>query len=385
MSQNVEVDKSTTAGFNPTGQTCRPASVAPFPPAIPYPVGRPRQFEAPMIRLLAACLLALPCLAFAEDEPKTPKSKKPAGPLAEARQRWLRGNYDEARSAYEKLLGDEKTRAFAAIGLARTWLSEAEHAKARDAIDDALKADEKNPDLLATRADIHYEAGRRDEALKDAEAVIKLNKDHFLARWIRAQHLRDTGDMTKADAEMRWFVRTYTQRDNADKPIQDPDELLLVGQAGAENARWHSLGEQFRFLINELYPDVRKFDPDDWRAEYQIGALLLEKYNRPEAVDAFDNALKINPRAAEAFVGKGAVALQQFETKDADSFADQALKINPRLTSALRLKSDVLVLAGEIPAAQKLLAKAREVNPREEPTLARIAACAQIGRASCRE
>ena len=140
---------------------------------------------------------------------------------------------------------------------------------------------------------------------------------------------------------MRWFVRTYTQRDNADKPIKDPDELLLVGLAGSENARWHSLSDQFRFLINDLYPDVLKYDPDDWRAEWHIGMLLLEKYNRPEANQAFDNALKINPKAAEAFVGKGQVALQQFETKDADGHADQALKINPRLTSALRLKADV--------------------------------------------
>jgi tetratricopeptide (TPR) repeat protein len=334
-----------------------------------------------MIRLLAACLLALPCLAIArdDDEPKTPpKSKKPAGPLAEARQRWLRGNYEEARQQFEKLLGEEKTRAAAAIGIARTWLSEGEHAKAVDAIEEALKKDESNPDLLAARADVLYQTGRWDEALKDADAAIKLDKDHFLARWIRAQRLRDTGDLTKADAEMRWFVRTYTKRDNDDKPIQDPDQLLLVGQAGAENARWHSLGDQFRFLINDLYPDVAKFDPDDWRAEYQIGALLLEKYNRPEAVQAFDNALKVNPNAAEAFVGKGAVALQQFETKDAESHADQALKINPRLTSALRLKADVLLLAGEVAEAQKLLAKARDINPREEPTLARIAACARI-------
>ncbi|HJZ92409.1 MAG TPA: tetratricopeptide repeat protein [Gemmataceae bacterium] len=334
-----------------------------------------------MTRLLAACLLAVPCLAIArdDDEPKTPpKSKKPAGPLAEARQRWLRGNYEEARQQFEKLLGDEKSRAAAAIGIARTWLAEGEYAKALDAIEEAFKKDESNPDLLAARADVLYQTGRWDEARKDAEAALKLDKEHFLARWIRAQYLRDTGDLTKADTEMRWFVRTYTQRDNADKPIQDPDQLLLVGQAGAENARWHSLGDQFRFLINDLYPDIAKFDPDDWRAEYQIGALLLEKYNRPEAVQAFDNALKINPKAAEAFVGKGAVALQQYETKDADSHADQALKINPRLTSALRLKADVLLLAGEVAEAQKLLAKAREINPREEPSLARIAACARI-------
>src|SRR5436309_2393640 len=162
---------------------------------------------------------------------------------------------------------------------------------------------------------------------------------------------------------MRWFVRTYTQRENADKPIKDPDDLLLVGLAGTENARWHSLSDQFRFLINDLYPDILKFDPDDWRAEWHIGMLLLEKYNRPEAEQAFDNVLKINPRSAEAYVGKGTISLQEFKTTEAQEHADKALKLNPKLPSALRLKADVLLLAGEIATAQKLLAQAKEVNP----------------------
>src|SRR5262245_57932644 len=338
----------------------------------------PADPRPPMIRLLTSLLLFLPCLAFADDDPKPPKAKTPDTPIGEARQRWLRGNFDEARDQYEKLLGDEKTRIAAAIGIARTWLGEGNHDKALAALNEALRKDDKSPDLLAARAEVFYQTGKWGEATKDIEAATRLKPDHFLARWIRASLTRDSGDVTKADGEMRWFVRTYTQRENADKPIKDPDELLIVGLAGAENARWHSLVDQFRFLINDLYPDVIKYDPDDWRAEWHIGQLLLEKYNRPEANQAFDNALKINPKAAEAYVGKGVVALQQFETKEADTNADSALKINPRLTSALRLKADVLLLAGDIGQARKLLDKAREINPREEPTLARIAACARI-------
>jgi tetratricopeptide (TPR) repeat protein len=330
-----------------------------------------------MIRLIACLVLALPCLALADDK-APPKPKKPEGPLTEAKTRWLRGNYEEARAAFEKLLDDEKLRPQAAIGIARTWLSEGNDAKALAALDEAIKKDEKNADLLAFRADTLYDLGRWDEAMKDADAAIKLKPEQFLARWVKAEHLRDTGDIKKSDTDMRWFVRTYTRRDNEDKPITDPEELLLVGLAGAENARWHSLGDQFRFLINDLYPDILKFDPDDWRAEFHIGMLLLEKYNRPQAQEAFDNVLKINPKAAEAFVGKGYVALQQFETKDAESAADQALKINPRLPSALRLKADVLILGGEIETAKKLLTQAREVNPRDESTLARLAACGRV-------
>src|SRR4051812_13649295 len=132
-----------------------------------------------MIRRLVFLLLALPCLAHADDEPKAPKAKKPAGPLAEARQRWLRGNYEEARAAYEKLQADEKFRAKAAIGVARTFQAVGEDAKALAAVEEALKADEKDPDLLAARADLLFGLGRWDDASKDAEAAIKLKTDQF--------------------------------------------------------------------------------------------------------------------------------------------------------------------------------------------------------------
>ena len=330
-----------------------------------------------MNRVCALLLCALPCFVLAENKPM-PLAKKPAGPLAEARQRLQRGNTEEARAAYQKLLSDENLRAAAAVGIARTYLSEGEQAKALAALESGLTFDENEPEILATKADVLFQTGQWDEARKAAEAVLKAKPDHFLARWVLARLIRDSGDLAKADTEMRWFVRTYTQRDNDDKPIQNPEELLIVGQAGAENARWHGIGDQFRFLINDLYPDVMKFDPDAWQGEYEIGLLLLEKYNRPEAQQAFDNALKINPKAAEAYVGKGQVALQQYEMKDAETYADQALKANPRLSAALRLKADVLLMAGDFTGAKALLAKAKVTNPRDEKTLARLAAVARL-------
>src|SRR5262249_34676671 len=157
----------------------------------------------------------------------------------------------------------------------------------------------------ARRAELHYLRGRLDDALKAADAAVAQQDDQFLARWVRAVAYRDQGELAKADAEFRWFVRTYTRRDQAGQPIKDADTLLLVAQAGAENARCPRLSDQFRFILNEVYGDALKADRDLWPAEYQAGMLLLEKYNRGEALAAFDKALAINPRAAEALVGKG--------------------------------------------------------------------------------
>ncbi|MCE9529947.1 MAG: tetratricopeptide repeat protein [Planctomycetes bacterium] len=321
---------------------------------------------------IVACLVFLVAVATAHAD------EQPKNPLAEARLRWLKGNYAEARELYEAKLKDEKLQTVAAIGVARTYVSEGEYAKALEVLADGLKKSEDDPDLLAAQGDVQYLLGRWDDALKSAEAAIKKKEKHFLARWVRARIFRDRGEAKQTDDEMRWFVRTYTQRSEADDDIKDPDELLIVGLAGTENARVHNLNRQFEFILNEIYVDIVKFEANCWMAEYQAGAMLLEKYNRPQAVRSFDNALKMNPRAAEAFVGKGQAALQGYEIKDAEQYASQALKINPRLPSALRLQADIHLISGEIAKALEVVEEAKKINDHDESTLARLAVCLHL-------
>ena len=306
------------------------------------------------------CLVA-PAFAFKPAEPK----KWSAGPFAEARQRLLRGNFEEARAAYEDVAkNDAKLRPQAAIGIGETFRQVGENAKALEILTEALKAAEANPELLAARADLLYDLGRWDEAVKDADAVIAKNDKHMLARWTKARILRDTGKIEDADLAMRWFVKHYTARSNADDDITNPDDLLLVALAGTENARWHNLSKQFSFILNEVITDALKSDADFWPAEVLAGQLLIEKYNRPDSPEAFDKALKINPKCADALAGRGAVALTRYEVKDAEAFADQALKVNPNHVNALRVKAEVYFIAGDWAAAEKLLVKAKEAAQR---------------------
>ena len=184
---------------------------------------------------------------------------------------------------------------------------------------------------------------------------------------MRIEVYRDRGDFDKAKEEVRWYIRYYN-----DNEVKDPDDLLILGLASLEHARWNKLSDQFQFVLDELFGDAAKPPKDSkeeksyWPAEYEAGALLLEKYNRGEALDAFDKALTINPNCAEALVGKGDAALMKFEVKDAEDFAEQRLKVNPNLPEALRLRADVHLAAGDAAAALKELERARKVNPRDE-------------------
>src|SRR5262245_38210167 len=140
----------------------------------------------------------------------------------EARQRWLKGNYEEARSQFEELAKDAKQQVPATIGLSQTWESEGEYDKALTVVEGALAKSPKSAELLARQAELLYLRGRWKDAEEAAEKAIAIQKENFLARWIRAQVYRDRGDQKQADAECRWFVRTYSERSNADNEIKDP-------------------------------------------------------------------------------------------------------------------------------------------------------------------
>lgn len=310
-------------------------------------------------------LLLLVLVAVAAD----PKADYPA-----LKQRLQRGNYAEALAGYDELTKGDKPQPTAFAGQTECHRQMGNTSKALDAIAVGLKAHPDHPDLLALRADVFYSLGQWEDSLKDAETVTKKQPDHFAARWARARILRDKGDLTAADTEMRWFVRAYTEAANADKEITDSDKLLIVAQAGIENAVTHNKPDQFRFILTDVLKDAIKHDPDCWQAECLAGQLLLEKHNRADAADAFDAALKINPKAPEALVGKGHVALERMEFAEAERLADIALKANAKHIGALRLKADVRLAEADALNCEKLLNVAKAVSPRDESTLARLAA-----------
>ncbi len=314
-----------------------------------------------MNRYLSACLLLVALATVGSAAPS----------LKEARVRLLSGNYEEAQSQYEQLAKEPKNQPGAAIGLSKALQNQGEYDKALTVLDEAVKDHAQSADLQARRAQLLYLRGRWEDAEKAAQSALAVSKDHFLARWIQAQIARDRGDLKKAAEEMLWFVRTYNGRED----IKDPDDLLVIGLAAAEHARWNKIADQFQDILTDLFGEALKNDKHFWPAEYQAGLLLLEKYNRGEALGAFDNALKINPQSAETLAAKGVAALMRFEIKDAEQLAERALKINENLPEGLRLRSDVFLAEGDTAKALKELERARKINPRDERTLARIAAC----------
>lgn len=290
--------------------------------------------------------------------------------LRKAYEHLQRGRYDEAVEAYEALAKANPQSATAVLGMSRAQREQGEYAAGLKVVDEYLKAKPDDPDVLARKAELLFAVGRYGEADEPVAAALKIDSEHVHARLIQAKLLVERGQVKEADEAFRWFVRYYNR-----KQPTDAKTLLWVGEGSAEYARWHGVSDIFTFLVNTLSSDAATADSLFWQAHFLSGSLLLEKYNRAQAVPDLKQALTINPHAVDVLVALGDAALQKHDLDDAETFLKQALAAQPKSIRALQLKCDLHLSNGELSDAIQAAEDAAKTNPHEQGTLARLAAC----------
>lgn len=311
-------------------------------------------------RLFFRCVLLLlsvgrPLFAAAPDE------------LAAARTLLDSGKYAEAEEAYRALVDNDPIAS--AIGVARCQTSTGNRTAAAKSLADAAEKQPQAALLLAEGALLALERGD-DSACPDLVArALKLDPSSVLAHYVRAELLAGTGKLDDALADFSWLVDHYNASD-----ISDCDELLWIGRGAAQFARWKRLSDQFRFLVNDFYPDLAEASPACWQAQIETARLFAEKYNEAEAAKSLEAAASANPNAAEVHTLAGTLALDRFEVKAAQALCDQAKAINPELLAAQHLQADIFLANFEPRQAAGVLQDALKLNPASEETRGRLAA-----------
>jgi tetratricopeptide (TPR) repeat protein len=98
-----------------------------------------------------------------------------------------------------------------------------------------------------------------------------------------------------------------------------------------------SLWKQHRHVeANDAFRDLVKAHPRNAGYRVRWGRLYLERFQPADAAQLFDEALKIDPNNAGAFLGLAQVAAEGFESK-AVEFAHKALAADPKLLEAQEL------------------------------------------------
>jgi len=195
-----------------------------------------------------------------------------------------------------------------------------------------------------TEAITEFERAAADSAKPDAVAD-KLESDLR-----RAEILDLTGQEVRARPIYESFVKHYTDNDPS-----SARELTLIARALVHLERYQD--------ANDMYRSAIEADSDYLDAQLGAGELFTEKYAYGDAALFLEDAFKINPNSARAYLD---LARNKRLDGDAETQAalTKALTINPNLVEALALKAAISLEASQIDDAAAEIDKALKVNPR---------------------
>ena len=152
-------------------------------------------------------------------------------------------------------------------------------------------------------------------------------------------------------------------------PIEDDRRRTSKGGRGATE-NWYQKAIELDRMGRaeeaiEAYNEALKINPHDVRSLFNKGVDLQMMGQAEEAVRCYDDALEITPEDGELWSNKGIALRMLGRTEEAIRCYDKALQINPNDGSAWSNKGVALRSLGRTEEAIKCYNKALEINPND--------------------
>ena len=311
----------------------------------------------------AALVLAAPMQACAGQAPESLRDR-----AAEA----LRtGKYEEARSMYEGLASRSDATAADRRGLLAVLRETGAHEEAEERAR-AFAGTADSAAVLVPLGDILLARGNRPEAQQAFERALAAQSQDSLTARLRLAGLQlARNERAAAYESLDRFIDVF----NAAAPGSlTTDELVAVGTAV------RMLGARDPQLFKDAltaYDAAIARDSSAWEPKLLVGELFLEKYNAPDAREAFEEVLAVNPRHPRALTGM-ALVLVADGAPGAMDLTDRALAVNASYVPARALRARLLLDLERYAEAAEEAERALAVDSTAAEALAARAAAAWL-------
>jgi tetratricopeptide (TPR) repeat protein len=269
------------------------------------------------------------------------------------------GEYGAAASALEAAVEGGNNDPRIVESLYYSWIRQGEYVKAREKFDTWAAARSNAGPVRLAAGRINRITGKYDRSMPHLEAIQRFAAVGVAAQVEKARLLDDTGKRAEAQALYKKIIDNYQNG-----LIRAPGEMYYVALAMWATEYFHD--------ANDVLKIVTKADPRNAEAFTTWGDLLLEKYNEPEAIASYQDALKIDPNLPEANIGL-AKAYALTEPEKSIRALELASSVNKSSPEVAMMFANQFIDSEQYDKAEQAVAKAQEINPQSSEALSLLA------------
>jgi cellulose synthase operon protein C len=259
------------------------------------------------------------------------------------------GDYKSAAPLLEQAVNGGNYDATVVESLYYSWTRQGEYAKAKERFDAWAKANDKAGPIRLAAARLNRLTGSHPQALAHLNAILNYSDVGVAAQYEKGQVLEETGKRQESQAIYQQIIQNFQNG-----IMRAPANLIYVAGAMRATEYFHD--------ANDVLKLATQADPRNAEAFVMWGELLEEKYNEPEAIASYQDALKIDPNLPEALLGV-ARTLSLTEPEKADVSLKKALDTNPNFADAHLLVASQQIDSETYDDAFPSIDKALAVNP----------------------
>jgi len=251
----------------------------------------------------------------------------------------IKGQPDLALASFKQSLEKSTQNPQAYYEMGAILYEKNELPSAKDALLNAVREDENNPEFRSKLASTYLAMGDPEAAIKTLERVEEAGPSIPMIYYVLARAYRTRGDSARSAACMEKFQQaTNAARDNqarkqeAERPIAQAQRQLDDGHPEAAQA---------------LFQKALEVDPNRWEPNAYLAEMEINSGNLPEAFPYLQKLEQIDPESA---IGNFLIAQYWFKKRDynqARVYAEKVKLSRPDNTELRALLGEIYVNLGE--------------------------------------
>lgn len=281
--------------------------------------------------------------------------------------------YKSAKDVFDKVLASNPNNIEAIYLDGQTMLAMKDSVGAQQLYSKALQTNGNAPLLLAGEGGIELRFGKATDARAHFEEAISLTKQKDVPIFNAVAE----NNINASQGDMQYAIEKLNQATNV-KHFNDPETYVLMGDA-------------YRRLIDggnavQAYQKALSLDPKLAEAEYSIGKIYLTQNNKDYFLPAFEKAVEMDPAYAPAYYELFYYYYFHWDKDKATDALDKYIANTDPGPEVDYTKVDFKVASGDFSGAkadaQSLISSMGDkVNPRMYRTIAYC--CDTLGDAAC--